>query len=398
MAKYAFVVPPLTGHINPTISVGTVLLQYGHEVAWISLDEKLQQQLPPGGQLLLIQYDSSDEMKKQGQEYLDIITRKNVYGIESVKFLYEEVLIPLNRYMYDGIIDWLERYQPDVVINDHQLFAGAIAAYNKGICYATSVTAPAAIKMQEDLPMVHQWEADQIIALQKELGVQEDKLIACSERLTLVFTSRAFFGEMVLPDWYRFTGPVLAARHMDIDFPWEQLLAYKERPRLLISIGTTFDHAYKKDFFTKVAEAFRNETITVVLVSDPDLLEQWPDNFIVQKRVPQLDLLPYMSAVLCHAGHNTVCETLMQGLPLVVVPIAYDQSYVAGRVVQVNAGVRLNYKRCKAAHIKEAVWQVIQDKSYKEHAGEIKASFEQAGGTGRAVRLLEGLLTSVEYQ
>ena len=108
MAKYAFIVPPLTGHINPTLSVGAELLAQGHEVAWISLDEQLQAKLPVGGKLLVIRYDQDDSEKQANAEYLDIITKKNVYGIESIKFLYEEVLVPLNRYMFDGIMQLLQ--------------------------------------------------------------------------------------------------------------------------------------------------------------------------------------------------------------------------------------------------------------------------------------------------
>jgi UDP:flavonoid glycosyltransferase YjiC (YdhE family) len=172
MPKYAFIVPPLTGHINPTLSIGAELLALGHEVAWISLDEQLQEKLPEGGRLLLIRYDQNDSEKKANVEYLDIITKKNVYGIESIKFLYEEVLVPLNRYMFDGIMQILQIYKPDVVINDHQVFAGAMAAHLSDIPYATSVTAPAAVKMMEDLPKIHEWELKQIIGLQQELGIK----------------------------------------------------------------------------------------------------------------------------------------------------------------------------------------------------------------------------------
>ena len=42
MAKFAFIVPPLTGHVNPTLSIGATLLERGHEVAWISLDPTLE--------------------------------------------------------------------------------------------------------------------------------------------------------------------------------------------------------------------------------------------------------------------------------------------------------------------------------------------------------------------
>lgn len=389
MARFAFIVPPLTGHVNPTLSLGAELLQRGHQVGWISLDASLENRLPQGGILLLVQYDQNDTEKRDSEQYLDQITKKNVSGIESIKFLYEEVLIPLNRFMFEGIVSILDSFRPDVVINDHQLFSGAIAAYNKHIPYATSVTAPAAVKMMEDLPGVHEWEIRQIVALQQELGIPGDKAIVCSEALTMIFTSKDFFGEMSLPSGYKFIGPVIQHRANLAAFSWEKL---GNDPRILVSIGTTFDHTYKKEFFQKVIDALGNEPISVVVVSDPALFEEWPDNFIVQERVPQLELLPHLDAVVCHGGHNTVCESLSHGLPLVVIPIAYDQSHVAGRVIQVESGIRLNYKRFKAAHLQTAVWEIIRNPAYKEAAQRIQQSFEESGGATTAANLLEELV------
>ena len=389
MAKFVFIVPPLTGNLNPTLSMGTTLLERGHRVGWITLDESLEDKLPAGGELLLISYDQNDQQKKDSEKYLDIITKKIVYGIDSIKFLYEEVLIPLNRHSYDGIADLLDQFKPDIVITDHQMFAGAIAASNKNYPYVTSVTAPAAIKVMDELPKVHEWEVNQIVALQKEFGINTIDSIACSDLATLVFTSRDFFGEMDLPEHFKFVGPVFNRRKTTIPFRWEAF--HTSKPKILVSIGTTFDHEHKKAFFAKVIEAFANEDLHVVVVSDPALFEEWPANFTVQRQVPQLELLPHLDAVVCHGGHNTVCETLMNGLPMVVIPIAYDQSHVAGRVFRVGAGERLNFNRFKANHLKEAVHKVLQNDSYKIAAQQIKQSFIEAGGTESAADLLEAL-------
>ena len=391
MAKFVFIVPPLTGHINPTLSLGTVLLERGHRVGWITLDQSLGDKLPLGGELLLIQYHEDDQQKKEAEKYLDIITQKVVYGIDSVKFLYEDVLIPLNRHSYDGIVRWLDIFKPDMVITDHQMFAGAMAATNRNLPYATSVTAPAAIKVMDELPKVHEWEVNQIMALQREFGIHESKAIACSDLLTLIFTSRDFFGEMELPENFKFVGPVFNQRKVAIPFNWEAFHSISQ-PKILVSIGTTFDHEHKKSFFSKVIEAFASEDLHVVVVSNPDLFEEWPKNFTVQKQVPQVELLPHLAAVVCHAGHNTVCESLMHGLPLVVIPIAYDQSHVAGRVVRVGAGERLNFNRFKAKHLLETVNGVLKNPSYKEAAIQIKQSFIHAGGSETAADLLENAL------
>lgn len=388
MARFVFVVPPLTGHINPTLSIGAVLLQQGHEVAWISLDSALIEKLPEKGQLLLIEYTKDDAQKQETAQYLDIITKKIVYGIDSIKFLYEEVLVPLNRHSYEGISDLLEEYKPDVVITDHQMFAGAIAAIHKNLPYVTVVTAPAAIKVMDELPKVHEWEVNQVTALQRELGVQGSSSVACSKLLTMVLTSREFFGEMTLPDEYRFVGPVIHERTQKILFDWYKLEQMSGRPVILVSIGTTFDHTYKKEFFSKVIEAFEQEKLTVVVVSDPSLFDKWPDNFIVQQQVPQLELLSYLDLVVCHGGHNTVCETLTNGLPMVVIPIAYDQSHVAGRVVRTGAGLRLNFNRFKAKHLNEAVLEVLSEPAFRTAAKELQGSFKQAGGTAAAADML----------
>lgn len=388
MAKFVFIVPPLTGHINPTLSIGAVLLDRGHEVAWISLDKSLALRLPERGQLLLIEYDENDQQKQDSEKYLDIITKKIVYGIDSIKFLYEEVLIPLNKHSYEGIVDLLDKFKPDLIITDHQMFAGAIAAVNKNIPYATSVTAPAAIKVMDELPKIHEWEVNQILSLQQQLGVQSDRSVACSDLLTMVLTSKAFFGEMELPSNYQFVGPVIHKREGQTAFDWEELEKRTGGPKILVSIGTTFDHEHKKNFFTRVTEAFANEPLTVVVVSDPSLFDTWPQNFIVQRNIPQLELLPYLDAVVCHGGHNTVCETLTNGLPMVVVPIAYDQSHVAGRIVRVGAGLRLNFNRFKAKHLKEAVEEILINGSFRKAAQEMALSFKEAGGTEAAADLL----------
>lgn len=391
MARFVFIVPPLTGHVNPTLAVGTALLEAGHEVAWMSLDESLEARLPKDGKLLLITYSDDDHDKRESEQYLNVITKKVVYGVDSIKFLYEEVLIPLNRHCYQGISGLLGEYQPDLVITDHELFAGAIAALKRGIPYVTSVTAPAAIQIMDELPKVYEWEQNQIIALQRELGLRAEKSVASSDLLNLVFTSKEFFGEVHLPEYYRFVGPVIYKRQTKTTFELEKIAQAAGAARILVSIGTTFNHEHKKSFFEKVISAFGGGPYTVVVVCDPLLFEEWPDNFMVQLNIPQLEVLPYMDAVVCHGGHNTVCESLSNGIPLVVIPIAYDQSHVAARVVKTGAGLRLNFNRFKAVHLQAALDEVLYNPGFKTAAMLLRDSFTAAGGTVAAAGLLVNL-------
>ncbi len=392
MSRFLFIVPPFTGHINPTLGLGAELLKNKHKVAWCSFDPTLEKRLPEGGEFLLIDAGISEAEKEEKVHEMVELGKKSVYGLDSLKFLYEDVLIPMNTWMLEGVGGLIDSFQPDVIINDQQAFAGAVVAIRKNIPYVTSVTAPAAIKTSESFPMVYAWEGEQIIRFQKNAGIEKDIRLDSSSLLTLVYTSKLFFGNSDLPDFYQFIGPVLN-RHEVIDgFDWEGLYKSETNSKILVTIGTTFDHEQKLHFFRRVKESFENENITVIVVSDPDLFEDIPANFWVCRQVPQLKLISEMDAVVCHGGYNTVCETLFCGKPLVVLPIAYDQSYVAGCVTDMGAGIRLNFNRFNARQLKEAVNSLLTEKKYIENATTIRASFKEAGGVRKGVELLENII------
>lgn len=394
MGRFLFIVPPLNGHVNPTLGLGSELLKSGHEVGWVSFDPRLEMQIPAGGRFLLLDADISEDQKERIKDELVELGKKAAYGLDSLKFLYDDVLIPMNTGMLEGIKKLIDIYRPDVIINDHQVFAGAVAAIQKNIPYATSVTAPAAIKVNEALPMVYAWEGQKIVEFQQKMGIEGDMRLDCSSLLSLVYTSKYFFGDCEVADYYHFVGPILNRNNGVDKFDWERLESMGNRPKILVSIGTTFDHNQKQLFFSKVTEAFDGEDISVVMVSDPDLFEYIPDNFMVCEYVPQLALLPHIDAVVCHGGHNTVCETLSYGKPLVVLPIAYDQSYVAGCVTNSGSGIRLNFNRFKAQQLKEAVYTVLEDSQYRDNAAIVQKSFLEAGGVIKAATLMENILKS----
>jgi MGT family glycosyltransferase len=390
MKKFVFVVPPFDGHVNPTLSIGKELLKRKHEVAWISADPRLKDKLPDGGIFLLIPHNFDEETIKKIRD--ERLNGASVQGIDSLKILYEVDLIPMNQFLLEGVTRFLSSYQPDIVIYDYQLFAGAVAAAKLALPYVASVTAPASIKAFDALPKLHEWENEQIINFQKQNGITSEKRIDEQAALVLVYTSRLFFGEKALPDFYHFVGPVLKERPTSYDFNWKRFESMKNRPCILVSLGTTFTHEEQQPFFQKVIEAFNEENLTVVMVSDPDLYERIPDNFMVQKRVPQLELLPHLQLVVSHAGQNTVSETLSWGIPLVLLPIAFDQSQVANEVVRLEAGIRMKFKRFKKEDLKNAVYEILGDEKYANNAKKIQASFVEAGGVDRCAHLLENLV------
>ena len=54
---------------------------------------------------------------------------------------------------------------------------------------------------------------------------------------------------------------------------------------------------------------------------EPDHIGPAPNNAIIVKRAPQLELLKRTSVCVTHAGLNTVLESLAQGVPQVAIPV-----------------------------------------------------------------------------
>lgn len=382
MSRFLFVVPPLTGHVNPTIAVADALRARGHEVAWVGHPRRVKPLLPEDAKLIALDDGVSDEV------WRPVLARaRAVRGLESFQFLWEEVLIPLARGMMPGVERAIREVRPDVVVVDHQALGGALACRKLEARWATLATTSASvIDPFADLPKVREWMQEKISGLMSEAGLANSDHPDLSPELVIVFSTRELIGQTEFPAHFRFVGPSLG-RAENKPFSWDLL---RDTKRILVSLGTVSAEVGEK-FFAVVVDAFRESALQVILVAPPDLVANAPANFIVQERVPQLALLPKLDAVVCHAGHNTVCETLAHGLPLVVAPIRDDQPVVANQVVAAGAGVRIKYARVAPKALHDAVMRVLDEPSFTEAAKKIRASFEAAGGARAAADALENL-------
>jgi zeaxanthin glucosyltransferase len=84
---------------------------------------------------------------------------------------------------------------------------------------------------------------------------------------------------------------------------------------------------------------------------DPEQIGPAPNNAIIVKRAPQLELLKQTSVCITHAGLNTVLESLAQGVPQVAIPVTYDQPGVAARIAEKQTGVVTSLDKLTADHL-----------------------------------------------
>ncbi len=379
-ARVLFVVPPLTGHVNPTVAVARELEARGHQVAWVGHPGAVRPLLPEGATLHAL-----DDRLPEGW-FAPVLERsRKVRGLASLQFLWEELLVPLARAMRPAVEEVIRRERPDVVVVDQQAVGGALAARRAGVPWATSCTTSAGVTDPlAGLPQVKAWVDGQLAALVAEAGLPETPAPDLSPHQVLVFSTEALVGPTArFPPTHRFVGPSIARRPETVPFPFEAL---RDVPRVLVSLGTV-NAERGAGFWSVVAEALAGLPLQVIAVA-PDGALAPPDNFLVRPRVPQLALLPHVQAVVCHGGHNTVCEALAHGLPLLVTPIRDDQPVVAQQVVDAGAGLRLRFGRLTAGEVRAAVERLLADVTLREGAARVQASFARAGGAAAAADAL----------
>jgi MGT family glycosyltransferase len=383
MKRFLFVVPPLTGHVNPTVAVGAELATRGLDVAWAGHPATLARLLPDGARVFPV---ISEELTARLAE-----GGAGLRGFAALKFLWEDLIIPLAWAMRPGVREAIAHFAPDVVVADQQALAGAVAARQAGITWVTSATTSAELaRPLAGLPKVEQWITGQMTAFQRASGVSDPVDLRFSDQLVLVFSTPALMGDIggFGPNFV-FTGPALGGRTDRGSFPWDWL--DPARRHLLVSLGTVSGPVGAR-FFQVVTDALADlgNELQVVMVAPPR--GGIPPHFLVCGHVPQLALLPRMAAVVSHGGHNTVCESLAHGLPLVVTPIRDDQSVIAQQVADAGAGIRLRFARLTAADLRAGVRAVLDDPAYRDGARRVSDSFAAAGGARAAADHLEKLL------
>jgi MGT family glycosyltransferase len=392
VSRFLFVVPPFVGHVNPVVGVAAELLARGHEVAWAGPAEVVGPLVGGCGRV----FDCASPPAA------DLQRPPTVSGFAALEFLWERVLVPLADAMMAGVAAATERFRPDVLVVDQQALAGAVVAHRTGLPWATVATTSAElVDPLAGLPKVEGWLRGLMMALQdRHQDPRTGADLRFSPHQVLVFSTADLVGaDFVdagpaadLP--LRFVGPSTGARPAGPAFPWH--LLDPRRSLVLTTLGTANAEAGGR-FLSECVTALRERAhrVQAVVVDPTGTLpgtapeQQEAVDVIVAARVPQLKLLERAAAVICHAGHNTVCEALANGLPLVLAPIRDDQPVIADQVVRAGAGVRLRFTRSVAPHIGRALDSVLGDPTYRTSAERLRESFRSAGGTPAAARHLE---------
>ena len=193
-----------------------------------------------------------------------------------------------------------------------------------------------------------------------------------------------------LPPSLHHTGPWTDSQAREpIDFPWSRL--DPSRPLAYASMGTLLNGVLST--FRLIAEACAPTDLQLVISlgggQDPSLLKDLPGDPIVVGYAPQLELIRRATLVITHGGLNTALESLAQGVPMVVLPVGYDQPGVGTRVEWAGVGRSIPVGRVTASRLHQAITEVLREPAYRERAARMQQRIAAADGLNRAADLIE---------
>jgi MGT family glycosyltransferase len=197
------------------------------------------------------------------------------------------------------------------------------------------------------------------------------------------------FPRSALPGNFHYTGPFAnRAARPSVEFPWDRL---DGRQIIYASLGTTRN--VQAFVLRLVAEACQNLDMQLVISLggrfDAETFADMPGNPLVTKYAPQLELLKLARIVITHGGANTVFETLMEGKPMVAIPLAHDQPAIAARLARLGIAEVLPVMRLTAGKIHRAVTRVLNDPTYRCAAVKMQAELHSLNGLQRAADVIE---------
>ena len=368
------------GHVNPTLSLVTELVNRGVRVTYFSTENFKNIVEPTGAKFVAVpSWMAQQSGQQEGGADEDVGA--------TVPFLF------LNEAggAIDSILEVLKEDKPDAIVHDFAGIAGTIAADDlkvPNVMLYTSYPSNESYSMAasfESVPATHPLRvaADQIAEgfvakygcrkmTVKEIfdGQGDFNLVMMQKRLVphnesfrdnFVFTGvqigkRTAFGSWKAPD--------------------------NGKPLLYSSLGTAFNNW--PEYYPILFDAVRDLDINVFAALgsiDPASLKDIPPNVEVGQMVPQLDILSQASVFITHAGMGGTGEAIYYGVPMIAIPQMEEQAITARQIEKLGLGTAfLDKNAITRESLKAAIVKLLTEPSYKATAEEFSEDMKRLGG------------------
>lgn len=386
------------GHINPTLSLTTELVNAGHRVTYFTTEAFREVIAPTGAKFVPMnswmadndKHNEKKEEKNDGQE-------ENVAAVVPFLFLNEA-----GAYIED-VLRVLREDRPDAILHDFAGIAGTMAADILGIpnvmlytSYPSNGSYSVAASFEgipEDHPL--RIAADQIAeGYVEKYGCRKmtvKEIFDGQGDLNLVMMQKRLVPNYeTFDDSFVFTGVQIGKR--STFGTWQA--PDNGKPLLYSSLGTAFNNW--PEYYPILFDAVRDLDINVFAALgaiDPDSLTDVPANVELGKMVPQLDILSQASVFITHAGMGGTGEAIYYGVPMIALPQMDEQAITARQIEKNGLGFALlDKKEITSQILREKIEILLQDPSYKAKVDAFSADMKALGGAKASAEALISFL------
>ncbi len=416
MARIGIISPPVPGHLNPFIALALALRDRGHEAVFVQMADVGPRVRRAG--LDFIPIGASDHPEGTLGESLSTLGR--LHGRSALRHVVQAVARTTGMFCRDGV-DALREAHVDGLLVDQTEPVGALLAERLDVPY---VTACAALLVNREVgvpPPFTSWLPSDAwpALLRNAVGYAASDIALRSVHRVITERRQAWgmrrwrsmeesfsplaqisqqpaafdFPRRTLPPTFHYCGPFRHAAAEDVAFDWTRL---DDRPLVYASLGTL--QGSKHDVFSRFVDACAGLGVQLVLSQGGalagDAVRDLARRAIVVSYAPQQAVLARAAAALTHAGLNTVLDALSHGVPMVAVPLAFEQPGIAARVAWSGCGRIIPYARLDTARLTDALRSVLQQSRYRDCARQLRDVIAAAGGSARAAAVTEQALVT----
>lgn len=416
--RIAFVCMPITGHLNPMIALARRMQTRGHQILFISFaDTKdvveaaglafaaISEAAYPTGSMTTFMERFAQAVGLEPVQYwiAEIVPRLLKDALEDLPRIAKEQEV--DAFAFDTTFTYIELaalrlHKPYIHVWNVLPFdsSGTTPPYMFDLQYDPSPAGRA--RNLEALSSIRVFSAPRqeiASAYAQSAGLQIDWTrpdATVSELLILSQVPREFdLPGIPRPPQFWYTGPFYDdSGRRPVSFPWEKLTG---APLIYASLGTLvngLEHIHRT-----ILDAARKLPEMQVVFSTGrnvrlDDLGPIPANVVAVQSAPQLELLKSAQLCITHAGVNTTLESLMRGVPLLAIPITFDQPGVALRIAHHGVGEILRLRELSSDALATLARRILDTTAYRTRARHFQQIIQQTEGLDLAANLIDSSL------
>lgn len=395
--KVLLVSTPLTGHLNPLLAIGRMLIAAGHEVVCLSGSDFRDRIEDIGAEFR--PFSAGADFNRGDTHSVAAELKAIAPGPEWVRVAIERRFVDTIPAQHEALRQVLRDFPADVVIGDDMMFGilpmllGPRSNRPPIVLCGTSflhwrredkaphfaglppATNQAQLKKYAEIAQEHDKVFNEPIARRlKELGPLPTTLFDSVVELAdayMQLTAPSFEFPRPIPPSVHFVGglPIIANQ---APMPsWADDLD-GSRKVVLVTQGTVANH----DFGLLIAPtlaALANEPDLLVLVtaggrSIDDVPGPIPGNARVASYLPFEWALPKVDVFVTNGGYGSVNQAMSFGIPLVTAGLTEDKADVNARVAWSGVGIDLATNAPTPQALREAVRAVLDKPGYRSRA------------------------------